>query len=275
MTPQMLTPKDPALAIEIQHLWDAIRKLQSQGTGGAGADGATGATGAAGADGDPAVAAGAAGNVQYNDGSDGFAAEAAFTYDVATNTLTVDNVVGTGAGTLQLGTAALPIVHAYFDTTTLAVGGEIYCTPGSDRFFFKRGGFIFEMWNDGCMSNKPMFVWADNTDAVNLLAGGKLAWDNTGAYGVNDTNLYRGAANVLKTDDQFIAVLGVNTKRAVTDVAATPTDANLDTAFGQPATLGAGFVGVLDDNDAGTAVYLCFTTGTAGEWFYVAGTKAL
>jgi hypothetical protein len=68
---------------------------------------------------------------------------------------------------------------------------------------------------------------------------------------------------------------GVRTKYATNDVADPPTDAQLDTAFGDPTVVGSGFVGVLDDNDAGTDCYICWTTGTAGEWFYVKGTKAV
>ena len=60
--------------------------------------------------------------------------------------------------------------------------------------------------------------------------------------------------------------------RAVDNTANPPTDAQLDTAFGAPATLGAGFFGILDDNDAATNVYLCYTDGTS--WFYERLTKA-
>ena len=57
------------------------------------------------------------------------------------------------------------------------------------------------------------------------------------------------------------------------DVSSPPTDAELDTAFGDPATLGAGFTGLLDDNNAGTAVWLCYVV--AGAWWYEALTKAV
>jgi len=42
----------------------------------------------------------------------------------------------------------------------------------------------------------------------------------------------------------------------------TPTDAELDSAFGQPATLGRRFIGIVDDNGAGTTYFLCMTDGT-------------
>jgi len=68
---------------------------------------------------------------------------------------------------------------------------------------------------------------------------------------------------------------GLRTVKAVDDVLVVPSDADLDTAFGTPATVGSGFIGILDDNDAGTAVWICYTTGTDAEWFYIQGTKAV
>lgn len=67
----------------------------------------------------------------------------------------------------------------------------------------------------------------------------------------------------------------VQVKRVTANVSNPPTDAELDSAFGDPTTVGAGFVGVVDDNDGGTDVWWVYTTGTAGEWFYVQGTKAV
>jgi hypothetical protein len=66
---------------------------------------------------------------------------------------------------------------------------------------------------------------------------------------------------------------GSSQRYADDDVSDPPTDAELDSAFGTPATVGAGFVGVLDDNDDATDVYICYTDGSA--WFYVKGTKAV
>lgn len=67
---------------------------------------------------------------------------------------------------------------------------------------------------------------------------------------------------------------GIQTAYSAADVtAAAPTDAELDSAFGAPATLGAGFVGILNDNAGGVAEFVCWTDGT--NWFYTAGTKAL
>jgi hypothetical protein len=50
---------------------------------------------------------------------------------------------------------------------------------------------------------------------------------------------------------------GVRTLLVTDDVSTPPTDAELDTAFGTPATVGGGFIGVVDDNGAGNNLYVC------------------
>lgn len=50
------------------------------------------------------------------------------------------------------------------------------------------------------------------------------------------------------------------------DVSNPPTDAELDTAFGSAADLYNGFIGLVDDNGAGTTVWLC--TVVNDSWFY-------
>lgn len=68
-------------------------------------------------------------NVQYNNGGSAFGGEAAFTYNAATNTLTADNMAGTGAvftnltGTLQ--TAAQGNITSVGTLTGLTMGGNI------------------------------------------------------------------------------------------------------------------------------------------------------
>lgn len=57
------------------------------------------------------------------------------------------------------------------------------------------------------------------------------------------------------------------------DVSNPPTDAQLDTAFGTPAERGEGFIGIVDDNDVGTTIWLCIVTGSA--WWYEQLTKAV
>lgn len=67
---------------------------------------------------------------------------------------------------------------------------------------------------------------------------------------------------------------GIRTKQSVNNVHdTTPTDAELDTAFGTPATLGRGFVATIDDNDGNTNGYLVWTSDAS--WYWLKGTKAL
>lgn len=67
---------------------------------------------------------------------------------------------------------------------------------------------------------------------------------------------------------------GIRTKISSADVTAVaPTDAELDSAFGTPATVGAGFTALLNDNGDGIAEFVVWSDGT--NWFWAAGTKAL
>ena len=77
------------------------------------------------------------------------------------------------------------------------------------------------------------------------------------------------------TDDAGTDFDNTVSNYSVANVTNPPTDAELDSAFGDPTVLGPHFIGILDDNDAGTNVYMCTTTGTAGEWFYTLMTKAV
>lgn len=66
----------------------------------------------------------------------------------------------------------------------------------------------------------------------------------------------------------------LHVQQSVNDVHdTTPTDAQLDTAFGTPATLGRGFIGTIDDASGETNFYLCITTDNS--WFWVKMTKAV
>lgn len=67
-----------------------------------------------------------------------------------------------------------------------------------------------------------IFVDADTYARLKLEAGGRLTWGDGSAAG--DTNLYRSAENLLKTDDVFQALSGVIT--LATDGAPTAALAN-------------------------------------------------
>jgi hypothetical protein len=52
-----------------------------------------------------------------------------------------------------------------------------------------------------------------------------------------------------------------------------PSDAELDSAFGNPETVGSGFIRLLDDGGAHANEYLVWSDGVS--WWYAAGTKAV
>jgi hypothetical protein len=66
--------------------------------------------------------------------------------------------------------------------------------------------------------------------------------------------------------------LGIRTQVSTADVASPPTDLQLDTAFGLPATVGDGFIGLVDDAGAGNAVWLIVALNS--KWWYASLTEA-
>lgn len=66
---------------------------------------------------------------------------------------------------------------------------------------------------------------------------------------------------------------GVRTLQALDNVNdTTPTDAELVTAFGTVASLGRGFIGTIDDNDADAIGYIVWTSDAS--FYFIIGTKA-
>ena len=65
---------------------------------------------------------------------------------------------------------------------------------------------------------------------------------------------------------------GLRTRITNTDVSFPPTDAELDSAFGSPATVGAGFLALIDDNGSGLTLWLIASDGT--NWWTRSLTKA-
>jgi len=102
---------------------------------------------------------------------------------------------------------------------------------------------------DNAGSNKLSIVDSDDAEVASIDSDGNAQFD-----GLVDCD--GGVATVVATDN----------------VSDPPSDAELDSAFGEPGTVGAGFVGILDDNDDATDCYMCWTDGSA--WFFTKGTKA-
>ena len=95
-------------------------------------------------------------------------------------------------------------------------------------------------------------------------------FNNNSGIDATARNIATGNGN---TSAAKLSTAGLNLPVDVSDVGNPPTDAQLDTAFGAPATVGGGFAAVLDDSDAETNCYLIWTDGTA--WFHALGTKAV
>jgi hypothetical protein len=57
-----------------------------------------------------------------------------------------------------------------------------------------------------------------------------------------------------------------------TNVSNPPTDAELDSALGEPADVGVGYTAIINDNGAGANCYLVWSDGA--NWWYEAGSKA-
>lgn len=77
----------------------------------------------------------------------------------------------------------------------------------------------------------------------------------------------------LSTEGRFHATQGIRSKYSISDTSNPPTDVQLDAAFGTPASVGSGFIAILDDAGAGANVYLIGSDGT--NWWHIAITKAL
>ena len=139
------------------------------------------------------------------------------------------------------------------------------------------GNNLITISNIGIATDVDVIQLSANAAAITgALTVSSLSFNASDQIGIiGDADLLQLAANALTVNATLTATGGIKTKRATDNVSDPPTDAELDMAFGAPATVGAGFVGVLDDNDGGTDVYIVFTTGTDAEWFYVKGTKAL
>ena len=82
------------------------------------------------------------------------------------------------------------------------------------------------------------------------------------------------SGTVTPTGQVVATAAGIRTKQAINNVGdITPTAAELTTSFGAPATVGAGFVGVVKDADADTNCYVVVSNGTS--YFYLKFTKAV
>jgi len=81
------------------------------------------------------------------------------------------------------------------------------------------------------------------------------------------------SGTVTPTGQVVATAAGIRTKQAINNVGdTTPSAAELTTSFGAPATVGAGFVGVVKDADTDTNCFVVVSNGTS--YFYLKFTKA-
>jgi len=81
------------------------------------------------------------------------------------------------------------------------------------------------------------------------------------------------AAGIVTVPLKAVFTLGFNTIQSVDNVHdTTPTDAEIDTAFGTPATQGRGFIGTIDDASGETNFYIVVSSDNS--WFWTKLTKA-
>lgn len=111
-----------------------------------------------------------------------------------------------------------------------------------------------------------------------LHVGGEIALDDittpdTPSAGIHKIYSKSDGIYVLNSSGSEIGPISVGAHDVFTnDVSNPPTDAELDSAIGTPATVGAGYTALLDDNGAGSNVYYVASDGT--NWWYTAMTKA-
>lgn len=131
--------------------------------------------------------------------------------------------------------------------------------PDYTRAIFKQVQALFTTHNTTRFAIFRSMEWQD-TSAINRI---------TVAVANADTDFETGTRLRIigwKTE----AIGGLDNSDA--NVSNPPTDAELDSAFGTPASVGDGFAAIVDDNGADTAVWFVASNGTS--WWTVAMTKA-
>lgn len=155
--------------------------------------------------------------------------------------------------------------------TFMTIGLSTYQTPNAPLIKLSEGVRVLILCDkldysyDFAHAAQPTPTFFFQSDAQSATEWGSITHDGT------DFTFNAGTGK-FKIIPQLNATAGMNTKVSTDNVSDPPTAAELNTAFGTPATLGAGFIGVLDDNSDNTDVWLCYTSDTS--WFYLQGTKA-
>jgi hypothetical protein len=183
---------------------------------------------------------------------------------------------GTGGAVLQAVAIKAGVPYSTTSATTCATQVGIYIENQGKPFISNAYALYIEQTRDAVTANYAIYseggasvLKAGSPTVVPLMIQGAASqtaplqeWRN------NAGNLM-----AVLTAGGLLDVQGISVQLYTSSVSNPPTKAQLDSVFGNPATLGAGFIGLIDSNGAQTDVYLCVTTPT--NWFYTKLTKAL
>lgn len=180
----------------------------------------------------------------------------------ATNPLSSTTQIGVNLGSFVATSAATSAVHGY----SAGVGTAAASFTASVLSHYRSVGTA-----KGAGSTVTHAVGFYSQTAMTTVGATNSAEFSNSAGFSGNYFIYQTGSLLSEFNGIVYAAAGVRTKVSTANVT-TPTDAELDSAFGAPATVGAGFIGIVNDNNGGTDEYLCWSDGT--NWFYATGTKA-
>ena len=159
------------------------------------------------------------------------------------NISSVGNIIPNAPYTYNLGSSTKGWANLYLENID-GIKARIYCPPATDRFNIEVSTAIWQMWNDAMSFNKALYLVGSGGDGSITLYGsgaGTIYWDN-GAF-VSDVNLYRSAANILKTDDSFTASgLTINGQATISSATYPPLRVERTSAATNSVNSGADFI---------------------------------
>jgi hypothetical protein len=185
-----------------------------------------------------------------------------------TNTNYRTRRVSTAAQTANANLPTIAIATGASSPSNAYTMGQIYIAGyngGDNKTAYSIDSGRFDTTTLFSLGHYTTYAWTNSTTASAAITRIRIVTDN------NPTDKFA-AGSYLRIIGYKTRTVGniLNTSNA--NVSNPPTDAELDSAFGTPASVGNGFAALLDDNGADTNVYLVASNGTS--WFYTALTKA-